>query len=95
MPVPSWVPEQFRPTERQSTMWMDLVFVEDGTTAEGWWIGWCPLHDQVRDPQHATAQFNFQKDVYRCTNDEPCHAPKRAMSLTNLKTRMTQASRDA
>lgn len=88
MSMPSWVPEDLRPTDRQRDMWGQLTFFDDGATADGWWLGWCPLHDTARDPQQASAQFNFKKDVYRCTAEEPCHAPKRAMSLTNLKARV-------
>ena len=55
---------------------------------EGWWPGWCPLHDQKHSKTAPTAYFNFRMSAYVCLAATPCHAPKRGMSLNNLKSRL-------
>lgn len=70
-----------------------FVFPDDGIDDGGWWIGWCPLHDEARDPRKSTARYNFKSGVYKCTRlPEPCHAPKKGMSLVNLLKLMAERS---
>lgn len=86
--VPEWVPDEFKPNDRQKAAWWAFVLPDDGTDAVGWWLGWCPIHDTHRDPSTATAAFNFDRDAFRCSADPSCHPGKRGMSLTNLKAAM-------
>jgi hypothetical protein len=76
------------PSEFQRKHFWPLVFVQDGVDEHGWWLGWCPLHDEAHDPRHASAQYHFGLGSYRCLADKPCHAPKKAMSLSNLRMRV-------
>lgn len=89
--IPDWVPIQYRPTERQKTDWWRFILPDAGTDPQGWWLGWCPLHDKQQLADQATASFNFDRDAFRCTAESPCHEVvqgKRGMSLTNLKAAM-------
>lgn len=65
-------------------MWWRYVMEADGIDQDGYWLGHCPIHDEVKDPEVASAQFNFRKGVMRCLGVEPCHGEKRCMSLTNV-----------
>jgi len=78
------------PSEYQEGLWGSLVIVEDGTDQDGNWHGWCPLHESEMDPERPTALFNFQSGVLVCNGDPSCHEGKRAISLTNVLTRMYQ-----
>lgn len=61
---------------------------ELGVDVDGWWMGWCPLHDKERKPDAATALFNFGHGVMRCEGEPSCTAPKKSMSLQNVLTAM-------
>lgn len=56
---------------------------EDGTDESGYWLGWCPLHDDVMDPEIPSAHFNFKAGVLRCLREPSCHEGQRVISLTN------------
>lgn len=78
----------FMPSKSQRGLWWDMVMETDGVDQDGYWLGWCPVHDKVRDPEVASAQFNFRKGVIRCLGDPCCHEGQRVMSLTNLTVRI-------
>lgn len=82
------VPLEFAPSPAQEKVWARHIMVELGIDIDGWFMGWCPLHDKTRDPERSSAQFNFMHGVMRCEAEAPCHAPKRSMSLQNVLTRM-------
>ena len=48
----------------------------------GWWSGWCPLHDHKRQ-ELGSAEFNFLNGTYHCTNTPRCHH-RGGMSLSQL-----------
>jgi hypothetical protein len=81
------VPEEYFPNEYQSNLWSQQVIVADGTDEEGYWHGWCPLHDNENDPEVPSALINFQKGVLKCLG-EPCCHEGRAISLQNVLVRM-------
>lgn len=56
----------------------------DGIDEHGYWLGWCPVHDEVQDPETASAQFSFRKGVMRCLGEPSCHEGRRVISLTNV-----------
>jgi hypothetical protein len=87
--IPDWVPIQHRPTERQKTDWWRFVLPGGGVDAQGWWLGWCPIHDTQQLADQATGAINFDRDAFRCTTEPCCHDGKRGMSLTNLKAAMS------
>lgn len=58
--------------------------VDDGTDQDGYWLGWCAIHDEEHDSEIATAQYNFRKGVMRCLGEPSCHEGKRVVSLTNV-----------
>lgn len=74
----------YMPSQSQRDMWWELVMEADGVDQDGYWLGWCPVHDEKQDPDLASAQFNFRKGVMRCLGEPSCHQGKRVMSLTNL-----------
>lgn len=76
------IPEEFLPTEHQKNLWWRLIIEEDGTSVDGYWHGWCPLHDNNQDREVTTALFNFLKGVMKCLG-EPCCHKGRALSLHN------------
>lgn len=86
------VPLEYAPSPAQEKVWMRYVMKELGTDVDGWWMGWCPLHDKARVENRSTAQFNFLRGVMRCEpaqlQQDSCHAPKRALSFQNVLTRM-------
>lgn len=73
------------PSKYQEELWGNYVVAEDGTDQEGNWHGRCPLHTGGGD---LSALFNFQSGVLVCLGDPSCHEGKRAISLTNVLTRM-------
>jgi hypothetical protein len=81
------------PTKPQYIIWEDWVdFSQAPATvnhAEGWWVGRCPLHDKADSKAHS-ARFNFRYGSYKCLAPEPCHAPKKGMTLVNLARSMEQ-----
>lgn len=79
--------EMFLPNEFQKNLWWSFVIEEDGTDTEGYWHGWCPIHDNEHDKEVPTALFNFLKGVMKCNGDPCCHEG-RAMSLQNVLMRM-------
>lgn len=60
---------------------------------DGWWMGWCPLHDNDRKRGKPTAMYHFRLGSYKCLLDIPCHAPKRGMSIINLRKRVSEQGR--
>lgn len=74
------------PSRYQEELWGHYIIVEDGTDQEGNWHGRCPLHTA----SGVSALFNFQSGVLVCLGEPSCHEGKRAISLTNVLTRMTQ-----
>lgn len=78
------------PSEYQEGLWGESVIAGDGTDQSGNWHGWCPLHDDAMDPAKPSALFNFATGVMVCNGDPSCHDGKRAISLTNVLTRMYQ-----
>jgi hypothetical protein len=75
------------PSKYQEELWGNYIIAEDGTDQEGNWHGWCPMHPFPGD-NRPTALFNFQSGVLVCLADPSCHEGKRAISLTNVLTRM-------
>jgi hypothetical protein len=82
----------FLPSKAQRAQWWGLVMEADGVDQDGYWLGFCPIHDKVRDPELASAQFNFRKGVMRCLGEPSCHGEKRSMSLTNVAIKMLEGS---
>jgi hypothetical protein len=82
------IPEEFLPNEFQKNLWWGLVIEKDGTDGEGYWHGWCPLHDNTQDPETPTALFNFLRGVMKCNGEPSCHPGQRAISLQNVFVRM-------
>lgn len=62
------------------------------TEVDGWFFGWCPIHDRVQKPEVPTAQFNFGQGVMRClTTPDKCHDEgKKGMSLINTLWRLLE-----
>lgn len=85
------VSEEFLPTILQKGLWWDSIIETDGTDTEGYWHGWCPLHDNERDLGKPTALFNFLKGVMKCNGDPCCHTG-RAISLQNVLIMMYKRS---
>jgi hypothetical protein len=82
------------PSKAQMAIWevwfdIDTAPVLQSAT-EGWWQGWCPLHDQEHEGK-PSAMFNFRYGSYKCLQAEPCHAPKKGMTLVNLARQMESA----
>lgn len=65
----------------------EFVLWSDGHQDDGSWLGHCPLCDPAKSIP-GSAEFVFAKGVMRCHGEPSCHAPKRAMSLTNVWNRM-------
>lgn len=84
--LPRWLPSPYA-----YTSWRDWVCWDDGSDDVGNLLGFCPLHDAGKVTE-GSAEFNFHKGIMRCQGDPSCHAPKRAMSLVNVATRMQNAS---
>lgn len=70
---------------------------DEGADADGWWLGWCPVHGHPNgDIEEPSAQFNFQHGSLRCMGNPDnammlsCHTPSRAMSLQNALLRMAR-----
>lgn len=76
------------PSAYQEGLWGSSIIAEDGTDQNGYWHGWCPIHDEVKDAGKPTAMFNFESGVMVCNGEPSCHEGKRAISLTNVLTRM-------
>jgi len=81
------VPMQFLPSKAQYGLWGTWVDWELGPDPVGEFLGSCPLHDQ--DKEDASAVFNFDRGIMRCQGSPSCHAPKHAMALGNVASRMT------
>lgn len=88
------VPEQFWPTRRQYTIFSPFIAFDKGTDLDGWWYGYCPLHDlRYRSADApASAMFHWHYGAMRCLRDDPCHPGKKAISLANLLVRMPKDS---
>lgn len=82
------VSEQHLPSKHQEGLWGSFVILEDGTDSQGNWHGWCPIHDNVMDPDVPTALFNFLSGVMTCNGEPSCHEGQRTISLTNVLIRM-------
>lgn len=80
--------------DRYKKFWRFLIPAL-GVDTEGWWYGHCLLHDKEcglsEHPDTPTAMFNFSKGVIRCISDESCHAPRKAMSMSNAYDKMVEA----
>lgn len=48
----------------------------------GWWAGWCPLHDCGR-AEVGSAEFNFLNGTFHCTNVPRCHH-RAGLSLSQI-----------
>ena len=79
----------FAPTPHQEKTWKSFVDLTGAPTEDGWWMGWCPLHDKgPHEPGDTpSAHFHFWKGIMRCLADDPCTAPRRTMSLHNVAVR--------
>ena len=87
--IPREVPGWALPHPKRYAQFVDWVMWSDGCDDDGNFIGWCPLHDQAKATEGASAEFNFRHGVMRCFGDEPtCHPGKRAMSLDTVIARM-------
>lgn len=53
----------------------------DFGTTDGWWLGWCPKHDEERDADKATAEYNFQLDQFKCCAEPSCHTGRSRVPL--------------
>jgi hypothetical protein len=82
----------FMPSQSQKGLWWHLVMPDDGVDQDGYWLGWCPIHDSEKDEDTATAQFNFRKGVMRCLGEPSCHPDKRVMSLMNVALKIGEAA---
>lgn len=82
----------YMPSKAQRELWWSLVMESDGVDQDGYWLGFCPIHDSVKDTELATAQFNFRKGVMRCLGEPSCHDGQRSMSLTNVAMKMLGGS---
>lgn len=72
------------PTKHQWRQWNSFLLLKKfGVSPDGEWFGWCPEHDDKRDPDTPTAMFNFPKGSLRCLGDVSCSAPRRVRSLSN------------
>lgn len=92
LPAPT-VPDEYMPSKWFRERLWSYVFPYDGIDEAGWWLGWCPLHDEGHDPRHATARYNFKLGHFKCMRvPESCHAPKKATTLVNL-VKMMEARR--
>lgn len=74
----------YMPSKSQRAQWWQYVMEADGIDEQGYWLGHCPVHDEVKDPELASAQFNFRKGVMRCLGEPSCHEGRRVISLTNV-----------
>lgn len=86
--IPREVPGWALPHPTRFTQFHAVVAWEDGADDSGNFLGFCPLHDRDHDPEAATAEFNFHKNVMRCFGDPSCHPGKRAVSLDTVAQRM-------
>lgn len=78
------------PSSAQRATWGAYVIWESGPDGDGWWLGWCPVHDSSQgDIDAPSAQFSFSHGSLRCMGNPangmglPCHAPTRAVSFQN------------
>ena len=83
---------ELHPSRFQRSQWWHLVIHDLGVDPDGWWYGWCPLHDKEQDREVITGMYQFRAGVLRCLGEPPCHAPKRAMSLVNVATKIAHES---
>lgn len=92
LPTVPGVDEKYLPLIRMHAVYWKYIIPQMGVDTEGSFYGWCPLHDEVKDPKTPSAQFNFQKSFMRCMKpmDERCTGKKRAISLGNLERSITE-----
>lgn len=83
------VPQQYLPSAYQYKVWGEWVEWSLGADPVGEFLGACPLHDPAKE--ELSAVFNFARGVIRCQGSPSCHAPKHAMSLNNVASRMSPA----
>lgn len=88
------VPEQFWPTRRQYTIFSTFIAFDKGADPDGWWYGYCPLHDPGQHPAGtlASAMFHWHYGAMRCLKDSPCHPGKTSITITDLLVRMPKDS---
>lgn len=77
------IAESLCPREGDWEYWKMWLPAEPTVDPDGWWWGWCPMHDTERSPDKFTAQIGFHRNSMRCLGEPSCHAPKRAIALTN------------
>lgn len=77
-----------RAADMNMKRWADWFM--PGTDVDGWFFGWCPVHDKEQKPDRATAQYNFGQGVMRCLiTPESCHeGKKKGMTLVNVLWRL-------
>jgi hypothetical protein len=90
--APEWVPDEYRPRQHQE-LWIRYLIASDGVDADGWWLGYCPLHDERHAPGSATAEFNFGRNYFRCLAEPTCHPGKSCVTLTNLDAALSKQRR--
>lgn len=78
------------PSPMQYAAWG--AYVDNGAAPDenGWWNGWCPLHDGKPSPVVLayTAQFNFAAGAMLCLRETPCHEAPNGITLTNLQIKL-------
>lgn len=86
------------PTPAQFRAWKDWILWGDGVDSEGKLHGFCPLHDPDRQTE-SSAVFSFTTGAMWCSSFEAedgsittCHPGKRAMSLVNVKKRLSDGA---
>lgn len=77
-------PPELCPTSAEWRFWKSYIPTTSVPDPDGWWWGWCPLHDTVKQDGVWTAQISFAKGCMRCLGEVSCHTPKRARSLINI-----------
>jgi len=87
------VPEIFMPKQGVRERWERWLDPRMGPDEQGWWWGWCPLHDddgRTRRRNHS-AQFHFHRGSLRCLRENTeCHEMKgdrrkKAITLVNVQ----------
>jgi hypothetical protein len=60
------VGERWWPSRKQFDLWWDYIIPAIQVEGNGYWTGFCPLHDTTRDRMSPTAQFSFARGNARC-----------------------------
>lgn len=86
------VDEMYLPSQSQKELWWYWIKPRSKPNADGWWKGYCPLHDKDRRSKKASASFQFDHGVMQCHGITSCHEGKRVMSLTNVMIKMNRSA---